>query len=156
VNHEKSNIGTLAIWRKCVPKRYEILAFVARRKRRTEILAQPPTLIPRLDIKKQEHQWIVRKSSARKKQKTDVTGALSVKPKCTIRSVNESLPSRTLDISEPAFSDLFVAYMVDRYNRTQADLVDQLFNSAEKRLARTLLLLARIGKEGKSENVVPR
>jgi len=57
---------------------------------------------------------------------------------------------------EPAFSDLFVAYMVDRYNRTQADLVDQLFNSAEKRLARTLLLLARIGKEGKSENVVPR
>ncbi len=57
---------------------------------------------------------------------------------------------------EPAFSDLFVAYMVDRYNRTQADLVDQLFNSAEKRLARTLLLLARFGKEGRSENVVPK
>jgi CRP/FNR family transcriptional regulator, cyclic AMP receptor protein len=56
---------------------------------------------------------------------------------------------------EHAFSDLFVAYIVDRYNRTQADLVDQLFNSAEKRLARTLLLLARFGKEGRSENVVP-
>ena len=54
------------------------------------------------------------------------------------------------------FSDLFVAYLVGRYNQTQADLVDQLFNSAEKRLARTLLLLARFGKEGRSENVLPR
>ncbi len=54
------------------------------------------------------------------------------------------------------FSDLFVAYLVCRYNQTQADLVDQLFNSAEKRLARTLLLLARFGKEGRSENVVPK
>jgi CRP-like cAMP-binding protein len=54
------------------------------------------------------------------------------------------------------FSDLFVAYLVGRYNRTQADLVDQLFNSAEKRLARTLLLLARFGKEGRSENVIPK
>jgi CRP/FNR family transcriptional regulator, cyclic AMP receptor protein len=57
---------------------------------------------------------------------------------------------------EHAFSDLFVAYLVGRYNQTQADLVDQLFNSAEKRLARTLLLLARFGKEGRSENVIPR
>ena len=54
------------------------------------------------------------------------------------------------------FSDLFVAYLVGRYNQTQADLVDQLFNSAEKRLARTLLLLARFGKEGRSENVLPK
>ena len=57
---------------------------------------------------------------------------------------------------EHVFSDLFVAYIVGRYTRTQADLVDQLFNSAEKRLARTLLLLARFGKEGRSENVVPK
>jgi CRP-like cAMP-binding protein len=55
-----------------------------------------------------------------------------------------------------AFSDLFVSYVVGRYNQTQADLVDQLFNSAEKRLARTLLLLARFGKEGRSENVIPK
>jgi CRP-like cAMP-binding protein len=55
-----------------------------------------------------------------------------------------------------AFSDLFVAYVVGRYNQTQADLVDQLFNSAEKRLARTLLLLARFGKEGRSENIIPK
>jgi Crp-like helix-turn-helix domain len=57
---------------------------------------------------------------------------------------------------EHVFSDLFVAYIVGRYNRTQADLVDQLFNSAEKRLARILLLLARFGKEEGSENVVPK
>jgi CRP/FNR family transcriptional regulator, cyclic AMP receptor protein len=57
---------------------------------------------------------------------------------------------------EHAFSDLFVAYLVGRYNQTQADLVDQLFNSAEKRLARTLLLLARFGKEERSENVIPK
>jgi CRP/FNR family transcriptional regulator, cyclic AMP receptor protein len=56
---------------------------------------------------------------------------------------------------EHVFSDLFVAYIVGRYIQTQADLVDQLFNSAEKRLARTLLLLARFGKE-ESENVVPK
>jgi CRP-like cAMP-binding protein len=57
---------------------------------------------------------------------------------------------------EHAFSDLFVAYLVGRHNRTQEDLVDQLFNSAEKRLARTLLLLARFGKEGRSESVIPK
>jgi CRP/FNR family cyclic AMP-dependent transcriptional regulator len=57
---------------------------------------------------------------------------------------------------EHEFSDLFVAYLVRRYNQTQEDLVDQLFNSAEKRLARTLLLLTRFGKEGYSENVIPK
>jgi len=57
---------------------------------------------------------------------------------------------------EHAFSDLFVAYLVSRNNHIQEDLVDQLFNSAEKRLARTLLLLARFGKEGRTENVAPK
>ncbi len=57
---------------------------------------------------------------------------------------------------EHAFSDLLVAYLVRRYNQTQEDLVDQLFNSAEKRLARTLLLLARFGKEGHTESVIPK
>jgi CRP/FNR family cyclic AMP-dependent transcriptional regulator len=51
---------------------------------------------------------------------------------------------------------IFVSYLVARYNQTQADLVDQLFNSAEKRLARTLLLLARFGKEGRLENIIPK
>jgi CRP/FNR family transcriptional regulator, cyclic AMP receptor protein len=56
---------------------------------------------------------------------------------------------------EHDFSDLFVAYLVDRHSRTQADLVDQLFNSSEKRLARALLILARFGKTDKAEVVIP-
>jgi len=43
------------------------------------------------------------------------------------------------------FPDMFVGYLVERHSRTQADLVDQLFNSSEKRLARTLLVLSRVG-----------
>jgi len=62
---------------------------------------------------------------------------------------------RTLH-AEHGFSDLFVAYVVDRHNRTQADLVDQLFNSSEKRLARALLILARFGKEDTPEAVTPK
>lgn len=54
------------------------------------------------------------------------------------------------------FSDLFVAYLVSRNIRFEEDLVDQLFNSSEKRLARILLLLARFGKEGKPEELVPK
>jgi CRP-like cAMP-binding protein len=55
-----------------------------------------------------------------------------------------------------AFSDRFIAYMVSRNIRVEADLVDQLFNSSEKRLARTLLLLARYGKEGRPQGVLPK
>jgi CRP/FNR family cyclic AMP-dependent transcriptional regulator len=57
---------------------------------------------------------------------------------------------------EHAFSDLFVTYLLARNIRYEEDLVDQLFNSSEKRLARVLLLLARFGKEGVPENVVPK
>jgi CRP/FNR family transcriptional regulator, cyclic AMP receptor protein len=57
---------------------------------------------------------------------------------------------------EHAFSDLFVAYLLARNIRYEEDLVDQLFNSSEKRLARVLLLLARFGKEGVPEAVVPK
>jgi CRP/FNR family cyclic AMP-dependent transcriptional regulator len=57
---------------------------------------------------------------------------------------------------EHAFSDLFVAYLLARNIRYEADLVDQLFNSTEKRLARILLLLAHFGKEGNPETVVPK
>jgi CRP/FNR family transcriptional regulator, cyclic AMP receptor protein len=51
---------------------------------------------------------------------------------------------------------MFVGYVVERHNRTQADLVDQLFNSSEKRLARMLLVLSRVGKENHTEAVIPR
>jgi CRP/FNR family transcriptional regulator, cyclic AMP receptor protein len=57
---------------------------------------------------------------------------------------------------EHAFSDMFVAYLLARNIRYEEDLVDQLFNSSEKRLARVLLLLAHFGKDGKPETVVPK
>ncbi len=57
---------------------------------------------------------------------------------------------------EHTFSDRFIAYMLERNTKVEEDLVDQLFNNSEKRLARTLLLLARYGKEGESPTVLPK
>ena len=57
---------------------------------------------------------------------------------------------------EHAFSDMFVAYLLGRNIRYEEDLVDQLFNSSEKRLARILLLLAHFGKEGVPQTVIPK
>jgi CRP-like cAMP-binding protein len=74
---------------------------------------------------------------------------------CSILKIEKKRMLRTLH-EEHGFSDMFVAYVVERHNRTQADLVDQLFNSSEKRLARALLLLSRVGKEARSEAVVPQ
>jgi CRP-like cAMP-binding protein len=56
---------------------------------------------------------------------------------------------------EPAFSQLFMSYLLSRNVQIEADLVDQLFNSSEKRLARVLLLLAHFGKDGKMVPVIP-
>jgi len=57
---------------------------------------------------------------------------------------------------EPAFSEMFVSHLLARTIRVEADLVDQLFNSSEKRLARALLLLANFGKEGRPEPIVAK
>jgi len=57
---------------------------------------------------------------------------------------------------EPAFSEMFIAHILGRTIRVEADLVDQLFNSSEKRLARLLLLLANFGKDGKPEPIIAR
>jgi CRP/FNR family cyclic AMP-dependent transcriptional regulator len=57
---------------------------------------------------------------------------------------------------EPAFSEMFVAHLLKRTIRVEEDLVDQLFNSSERRLARTLLLLANFGKEGRPERIVAK
>ena len=57
---------------------------------------------------------------------------------------------------EPAFSEVFIAYLLARTIRVEADLVDQLFNSSEKRLARLLLLLANFGKETKPEPIIAK
>lgn len=57
---------------------------------------------------------------------------------------------------EPSFSEMFVAHLLSRNIKIEEDLVDQLFNSSEKRLARVLLLLANFGKDGKPEPVIPK
>jgi CRP/FNR family transcriptional regulator, cyclic AMP receptor protein len=57
---------------------------------------------------------------------------------------------------EPAFSEMFIAHLLARTIRVEEDLIDQLFNSSEKRLARLLLLLANFGKEGKPEPVIAK
>jgi CRP/FNR family cyclic AMP-dependent transcriptional regulator len=73
----------------------------------------------------------------------------------TVLIIEKKEMSRLLH-SEHAFSDRFIAYMLSRNIRVEEDLVDQLFNSSEKRLARVLLLLARYGKEDKLEKVLPK
>jgi CRP/FNR family cyclic AMP-dependent transcriptional regulator len=57
---------------------------------------------------------------------------------------------------EPTFAELFIAHLLARNSRVEEDLVDQLFNSSEKRLARTLLLLANFGKEGRPEPIIAK
>ena len=57
---------------------------------------------------------------------------------------------------EPAFSEMFIAHLLGRTIRVEADLVEQLFNSSEKRLARMLLLLANFGKDGKPEPIIAK
>ena len=57
---------------------------------------------------------------------------------------------------EPAFAELFIAHLLSRNSRVEEDLVDQLFNSSEKRLARVLLLLANFGKDGRPEPIIAK
>jgi len=74
---------------------------------------------------------------------------------CAILRIDKKAMMEALH-REHAFSDLFVAYLLARNIRYEEDLVDQLFNSSEKRLARVLLLLAHFGKEGVPDTVVPK
>ena len=74
---------------------------------------------------------------------------------CSIMRLEKSGVIRLLH-NEPAFSELFLRYLLSRNIRIEEDLVDQLFNSSEKRLARVLLLMANFGKEGKAEPVIPK
>ena len=74
---------------------------------------------------------------------------------CSIVRLEKSGTIRVLR-NEPIFSELFLTYLLSRNIRLEEDLVDQLFNSSEKRLARVLLLLANFGKEGKTEPVIPK
>ena len=74
---------------------------------------------------------------------------------CSVMQIEKKYMMEVLH-REPAFSDMFVAYLLTRNVRYEEDLVDQLFNSSEKRLARMLLLLAHFGKDGKPEPVIPK
>ena len=74
---------------------------------------------------------------------------------CDVLRIDKKAMMETLH-REQEFSELFVAYLLARNIRYEEDLVDQLFNSSEKRLARVLLLLAHFGKEGTPETVVPK
>jgi CRP-like cAMP-binding protein len=82
-------------------------------------------------------------------------GSATALTDCSVLRIDKKAMMKTLH-REHEFSDMFVAYLLARIIRYEADLVDQLFNSSEKRLARTLLLLARFGKEGTPESVIPR
>src|SRR5580692_832895 len=74
---------------------------------------------------------------------------------CTVMRIDKKSMMEVIH-SEHAFSDMFVAYLLTRNIRYEEDLVDQLFNSSEKRLARILLLLAHFGKDGKPEVAIPK
>jgi CRP/FNR family cyclic AMP-dependent transcriptional regulator len=74
---------------------------------------------------------------------------------CEIVRLEKAAIVRVLH-EEPAFSEMFVAHLPARTIRVEADFVDQLFNSSEKRLARALLLLANFGKEGRPEPIVAK
>jgi CRP/FNR family transcriptional regulator, cyclic AMP receptor protein len=74
---------------------------------------------------------------------------------CSVMRIGKKAMMEVLH-REHAFSDMFVAYLLTRNIRYEEDLVDQLFNSSEKRLARMLLLLAHFGKEGVPETLVPK
>jgi CRP/FNR family cyclic AMP-dependent transcriptional regulator len=82
-------------------------------------------------------------------------GSVIAITECTVARLEKRVVVQVLH-DEPAFSALFLNYLLARNVRMEADLVDQLFNSSEKRLARLLLLLANFGKEGKPEPVIAK
>jgi CRP/FNR family transcriptional regulator, cyclic AMP receptor protein len=73
---------------------------------------------------------------------------------CVVTSITKQAMNATLH-RQPAFSEFFVAYLLTRNSRIEEDLIDQLFNSSERRLARMLLLLSHFGKEGIPQTIVP-
>jgi CRP-like cAMP-binding protein len=92
-------------------------------------------------------------------------GCLTVQPfrmatatamsECSIMRLEKAVVMQILH-EEPAFAELLLSYMLTRTMRIEEDLVDQLFNSSEKRLARALLMMANFGKDGQPETVIPK
>jgi CRP-like cAMP-binding protein len=92
-------------------------------------------------------------------------GCLAGQPRrtATVAAITESIVVRIEKAAitralqnEPAFSEMFISHLLARNIRIEEDLVDQLFNSSEKRLARALLLLANFGKDDRSESITPK
>ncbi len=79
----------------------------------------------------------------------------STMSECSVMRLEKAAVIRLLH-DQPAFSEVLLHHLLSRNIRIEEDLVDQLFNSSEKRLARVLLLLANFGKEGKPEPVIPK
>ena len=82
-----------------------------------------------------------------------IATARTVDDDCVVTRLEKATMIATVH-REPGFSELFMSYLLTRNSRIEEDLIDQLFNSSEKRLARLLLLLANFGKEGKPEPIV--
>jgi CRP-like cAMP-binding protein len=81
--------------------------------------------------------------------------AVSAVTECVITRMPKENIIRVIH-EEPAFAEVFISYLLHRNSRVEEDLIDQLFNSSEKRLARTLLLLANFGKEGEPEPILAK
>jgi CRP/FNR family cyclic AMP-dependent transcriptional regulator len=80
---------------------------------------------------------------------------VSALTECVIVRISKTDITRVIH-EEPAFAELFISHLLARNSRVEEDLVDQLFNSSEKRLARTLLILANFGKEGRPEPIIAK
>jgi CRP-like cAMP-binding protein len=80
---------------------------------------------------------------------------VSAMTECTLTRLEKRTIIRLLH-DQPEFSEVFISHLLARTTRVEADLVDQLFNSSEKRLARLLLLLANFGKEGRPEPMIAK
>src|ERR1700730_9629038 len=80
---------------------------------------------------------------------------VSAMTKCVVARISKAVITRVIH-QQPAFAELFISHLLARNSRVEEDLVDQLFNSSEKRLARLLLLLATFGKEGRPEPIIAK
>jgi CRP/FNR family cyclic AMP-dependent transcriptional regulator len=80
---------------------------------------------------------------------------VSAMTECVIVQITKAEITRVIH-EEPAFAELFIAHLLARNEHVEGDLIDQLFNSSEKRLARILLLLANFGKEGRPEPIAAK
>jgi CRP/FNR family transcriptional regulator, cyclic AMP receptor protein len=82
------------------------------------------------------------------------TATTTAMEECLVTAITKTAMLAALH-GHPKFSELFMAYLLTRNSRIEEDLIDQLFNSSEKRLARLLLLLAHFGKEGSPQPITP-